>query len=282
MLVVAGGTPAGTLWRDAKATSSLAEDINGTSSLVKLDAAVAFAWLCRTFMVFILHGREGEMKTAAGIVMLSCAAASFAQTVYFNDFESRSTAGFNSSLVSTTPVGNRAFLGRFCNDTVTLSLNDLTPGSYRLAFDFYGIGTWDGSNLPGPDWFIVNSGSTELIRTTFAIGRTDVPSGVQLYPSIGGVGTAALSPGRTGAIENNTLGYISLGIYPRDAVWRLETDFEVTGSAHSLSFRAANLQGIDDESWGLDNVTVTRNIPAPGALATVFGALAVSNLRRRR
>ncbi len=222
------------------------------------------------------------MKTAVGIVMVSCAAASFAQTVYFNDFESGSAAGFDSSRLSTTPVGARSFLGRFCNDTVTLSLHDLTPGTYRLAFDFYGIGTWDGSNLPGPDWFIVDSGATELIRTTFAIGRTDVPSGVQLYPNIGGVGTASLSPGRTGAIENNTLGYISLGIYPRDAVWRLETDFEVTGATHALSFRAANLQGLDDESWGLDNVTVSRNIPAPGALATLFGGITLANRRRRR
>ncbi|MFZ4574099.1 MAG: hypothetical protein ACOYN0_06855 [Phycisphaerales bacterium] len=212
----------------------------------------------------------------------ACAAAVSAQTVYSHDFENGLAPGFNSGLIGQTPIAGRRFLGRFGNDSVTLSLTGLPSGSYRVDFDFYGIGTWDGNQAPGPDSFVVlHDLSTELLRTTFAIGSVDTRLGVQSYPGDGQSLLGGYWPGRSGAVENNTLGYYA-GVYARDAVWRLSADFDVEGDTARITFRGEGLQALSDESWGIDNVHVERVIPAPGGLLAAIGACAIAGGRRRR
>lgn len=222
--------------------------------------------------------------TRAGIALLlvAIAGSAHADTIYSNGFEDGLAPGFSSSLISVTPIGDRHYLGQFANESITLTLNDLEPGLHRVEFDFYGIGTWDGNQLPGPDWFVLLlNDEIELMRTTFAIGSEDTRVGTQLYPGTGADTNLASNPGRTEAIENDTLGYLYMGIYPRDAVWHLAADFMVDGTSAQLTFRGEGLQGIRDESWGLDNMSVSPVVPAPGVAGVLVGAAALAGRRRR-
>lgn len=201
-----------------------------------------------------------------------------ADVIWSQTFESGSAPEFSNVRFGMTHLGNRGFLGQYGNEATSLLLHDLTPGTYRLEFDFFGIGTWDGSEAPGPDWFVVSTEEAgELLRTTFAIGSEDTRIGWQAYPNLQGEALLA-APGRTGALENNTLGYIVDG-YQRDAVWRLAAEFNVVASTQCITFRGEGLQSLADECWGLDNM-VLFTVPSPGvgALAASLGIM----LRRRR
>jgi hypothetical protein len=209
---------------------------------------------------------------------LAAQSPAHAEIIWSQSFETGSAPEFSNPRFATTPIGHRRFLGQYSNDATSLTLRDLLPGTYRLEFDFFGIGTWDGSETPGPDWFVVSSGEAgELIRTTFAIGSEDTRIGWQAYPYLRGEALLA-APGRTGALENNTLGYLVENRYQRDAVWRLATEFDVVASTQCITFRGEGLQGLADESWGLDNM-VLFTVPSPGVLG-VFAGLGL--LRRRR
>ncbi len=212
------------------------------------------------------------------------AAIANAQTVYSHGFEDGLAPGFDVSSIDVSPLGNRHFLGQFGNDAATLTLSGLAPGQYRVEFDFYGIGTWDGNQLPGPDWFVLSQAEVgELLRTTFAIGSEDTRVGLQAYPGVGTDSNLLGWPGRTNAIENNTLGYLHAGIYQRDAVWRLGASFTVDGPPTELIFRGEGLQSLRDESWGIDNVDVQRVVvPSPGALGLAGAAVVFTGRRRRQ
>ncbi|MGC8990578.1 MAG: CARDB domain-containing protein, partial [Verrucomicrobiia bacterium] len=90
-------------------------------------------------------------------------------------------------------------------------------------------------------------GST-LLQSSFAL----YPGGQQSFPRRVGQGSYEA---RTGAVENNTLGYMWSGT-PMDAVYRLTFTFEHSGGTLELRFAGINLQGWPDEGWGLDNVQV--------------------------
>ena len=197
---------------------------------------------------------------------------------YFNDFEAPLDAGnWSSTLsdgpndqtssayaprVSSTPTGARRFLGEFANDKVTLTLSGLpehTGG--KVAFDLFVIRSWDGSEVPsgnpayGPDnWqlYVDGDASQPLINTTFANN-----SYRQQYPKSFEAGTepAKKYPARTGAVENNSLGYVH-GSSVMDSVYHIESLFAHTGSTVALSFAGSNLEGLGNESWGIDNVRV--------------------------
>ena len=69
-----------------------------------------------------------------------------------------------------------------------------------------------------------------------------------------------------------------------DAIYRtIGVDFTVTPNTPIvIRWRDGGLQGLNDESWGIDNVSVTySNVPAPGSLG-VMGGLLVLGRRRRR
>jgi len=177
---------------------------------------------------------------------------------YNDDFEGAVGEGWSKTSTDTTPSG-RIFLGRFGNDTVSLTLTGLPEHTdVTVSFDLFIIGAWDGNrtdNGLGPDlWTVGVRGGLTLIQTTFGNGD---PNSVyrQSYP---GWYPDAQNPKRSGAEENNTLSYPDPSGFTsvQDSVYHLSFKFSHSASTLTLDFAGAGLQSLDDESWGLDNVRV--------------------------
>ena len=143
---------------------------------------------------------------------------------------------------------NRRFLGQFNNDTVTLSISGLPPHDCLcVEFDFYAIQSWDGNNPgTGPDRLnVLIDGVNEFSETFAHPGQT---AGQTFGPD------PTFNPAQTGAVETGTLGYSFFS----DSVYRLSIcDLVHTSSTATITFSVAGLQGINDESWGLDNLEVS-------------------------
>lgn len=216
----------------------------------------------------------------SAIAGLSLASLANASVVYSNNFESGSTSGWSIPRGSVTPTG-RGFLGEFGNETPKLLLTNLgTHTGVTVAFDVYVIRSWDGnSDTPGvgPDvWsfgFDKPDGEQALITTTFACQPAQW-SREQSYPTAFGFGDAQMY---SGAAERDTLGYVHRD-WELSAVYRMQFTFPHASNDLGLWFRGSGLQQITDESWGIDNITVTT-IPTPGALA--LGGLSLGLLGRR-
>jgi hypothetical protein len=177
---------------------------------------------------------------------------------YSGDFEGVVSGEWSNATTDITPSG-RMFLGRFGNGTVSLTLTNLPEHTdVTVSFDLFIIGAWDGNrtdNGLGPDlWTASVRGGLTLIQTSFGNGD---PNSVyrQSYP---GWYPDAQNPKRSGAEENNTLGYPDpSGLTPiQDSVYQLSFKFSHSASTLTLDFSGAGLQSLDDESWGLDNVRV--------------------------
>jgi len=188
-------------------------------------------------------------------------------TVYFNDFESTVGSEWSNTTTSATPVGSRGFLGEFSNETASLSLTGLGQhNSITVSFDLYVISSWDGNStletteygILGPDVWDLSVGDQSLIHTTFSNHFNDSISSTstrQAFRDAFGDGDYAAG---TGAAETNTLGYMHpvQTSTPMDSVYHLTVTFDHLDSNLQIDFSALGLQGITDESWGLDNVTV--------------------------
>jgi len=175
------------------------------------------------------------------------------RVVYSNDFEEAEGPEWSNTSTDITQSGQR-FLGHFSNDTVSLTLNDLPSHTdVTVSFDLLIIRSWDGNGPEGPDvWDLSVAGGQTLLHTTFT--NAD-PSGTerQAYP---GTYPGGEHPGRTGAAETNTLGFTFRGT-PWDSVYRLISTFPHSASSLVLNFSGSGLQGVLDESWGIDNVEVS-------------------------
>lgn len=169
-----------------------------------------------------------------------------AQAFYINSFDGVVGAEWSNTSTDVTPVGERKFLGQLGNDSVSLTLSNLLPHTeIRVSFDLLVIQSWDGNDTTvGPDiWDLSVQDSSTLLHTTFSKGQR------QAYPDPYPGGD---HPARTGVTEYNTLGYSYYG----DAVYHLSYTFPHSASSLVLNFSASGLQGLSDESWGLDNVNV--------------------------
>jgi hypothetical protein len=133
-----------------------------------------------------------------------------------------------------------------------------------VTFDFYAIDSWDGDDTRfGVDHFQVLVNNQSLLRETFS--------------NHSGIAQTYRAP---------ELGGRDLGFDDRweDAIYRrIALDFTVPdGAPIQIRWQDLGLQGMNDESWGIDNVQVSwRMVPAPGA-AGVLGAGLLALSRRRR
>ena len=167
-----------------------------------------------------------------------------------------------------TPSG-RNFLGEFAKfDGTSLTVNNLpSHTSATVSFDLFIIRSWDGNNTQdGPDiWELSVAGNPILLRTTFNNSEPQFPRN-QAYPDVFPGGE---NPGSSGASEVNSLGY-RFGDLPSDSVYRLEFTFPHLDNSLQLNFSSygSGLEfGIEDESWGLDNVKVSVEPTLPQAVS---------------
>jgi hypothetical protein len=181
---------------------------------------------------------------------------------------------WSNSSTDVTPSGGRRFLGQFTNDTVRLTLDNLPAHTQAvLSFDLFILKTWDGNdNVFGPDhWGLRVVGGNTLLDTTFS----QYDSLKQAYPDWYPGGN---HPAHTGAAEINTLGYT---FRDGDSVYNLSFAFPHSGSSLAFEFWGSGLQSMDDESWGLDNVSVNA-VPEPATMQLLVGAAIAGLLFRLR
>lgn len=197
-----------------------------------------------------------------------------AQDYYFNDFEGEIGSEWSNTSTSTTPLNIRRFLGEFNNDFVYLSLNSLPAHTViTVTFDLFIIRSWDGNTTEykggpvGPDiWDLqLLGGITPLLHTSFS--NWDTLGFYQAYPDSYPDGNYFA---RTGATENNSLGYTNSVGEIMDSVYHLSFTFPHSSNDLTFIFSSYGLQEIFDESWGLDNVSVSGdfsdtslNLPFP-------------------
>ncbi len=192
---------------------------------------------------------------------------------YFNDFQS--SVGDEWSTTGPSPLGldsaplnsSRMFLGR--NDgfntniaggvgAETVSLNLISIGAHSnvtVEFDLFILQSWDAAGpFGGPDVFNFNvGGGPVLLNTTFSNVQE-----LQHYPANFSGDEATdppLNTHGTGSAEQSTLGYND-NYGDSDTVYHLSFTFPHTASNLTLNFAGVGLTSIDDEAWGLDNVSV--------------------------
>jgi hypothetical protein len=149
------------------------------------------------------------------------------------------------------------------DQTVILSLKDLAPHTRAaVTFDLYVLKSWDGNSTRyGPDRFMVRvADGPVLLDTTFSNNpKVQEDGSYQSYP--GSCGDTPSHPPQTGAISTGTLGY---GEFFKDSIYHLSFEFPHTESTLTLQFASSLFEGKGpaDESWGLDNVVVSADVPA--------------------
>ncbi len=114
------------------------------------------------------------------------------------------------------------------------------------------------------------------LHTTFAIVDTHPAASAarQAYPDRHPGGSHLPE---TGAAEVDTLGYLFFGSQT-DAVYHLAFTFPHADPALQLQFSGIGLERLNDESWGIDNVSVSlAGVPEPTVAVSLligFGLLA--------
>lgn len=224
------------------------------------------------------HGR-----TALGVIT-ALATASIVQTatagptlIFSDDFEASTVKKEWTWGLLTKTSNLTQFGGRYSNNSVGLRLNapdagksstgtdgeDTNRQSYTLQFDFYCLDSWDGNDPKyGKDQFAVSVNSADVFRATFDNVWSKKSD---LTPDMGPV----------------DLGFKE---YPDSIFRKITVGFELPVGVNPLiCFYDSGLQGVNDESWGIDNVKVFYNglVPAPGTLAAA-PMLGLAALRRRR
>ncbi len=195
-----------------------------------------------------------------------------ADVIYQTDFENGAGPQWNGNVVVTELAAFTRYLGRYSGtDMAGLAgpaapVSLLGPGEsflYTVTFDLYAIDSWDGSEpTQGPDAMRVYVNGTKFFDETIANQHT----------------LQSFRPPDIGPIQ---LGYHQF--FP-DSIYRgIEVPFTAPGATSlSIKFWGNVLQGMGDESWGIDNVSVSYSVvPAPGA-AALLGLAGLAALRRRR
>ncbi|MDX1952258.1 MAG: FG-GAP-like repeat-containing protein [Verrucomicrobiota bacterium] len=179
------------------------------------------------------------MKNLCLSLLIAVFVSPFAQSAtvpYFTDFEGGVPPEWTSGVPGGSPDSPLTrFNGPYSNDSREIVFDNLVVGtSYTVLFDLYVIDSWDG----GSDTFIVRLDGTEVVRGTLSnFGQA------QTFPFPRSQGPEDM---------------ISVPGWP-DSIYRAVTfTFEATNSVATISFAGQNLEGVGNESWGIDNFRVQQ------------------------
>lgn len=228
---------------DVGAPFVIGEDYNSGSA-----AGIYFTGLIDEPSIYNRALAAGEVQALynAGTAGKCGAGAGGASVPYLTDFEAGVGPEWTVPQWSTTEtLGFTRFTGRFDNSPQTLVLTNLVPGvAYTLGFDFYALDSLDGGSINGGDLFNVAINSVNVFQNTFDNYNSEPPNGSQTYPGRPDEGRAnfGFTPGFVDAIYRN-----------------IQINFTASNSFAAISFYGQNLQTVDDESWGLDNVSVVTS-----------------------
>jgi len=214
--------------------------------------------------VTLQSSQPGVSPVLHGLTIQPALEVNYGVLIYSNDFAGAVGPEWSANRTDATPAGGRRFLGQFGNERVTLSISSLPPhAAITVVLDQFIIRGWDGNSATdGPDLFEADvAGGLKLIRSTFNNGPAGSASPGQAYP---GNYPDDTFPARTGAVENNTLGFAVPGAGITDSVYRHIWSFPHSAEALTLNFSASGLAAaLPEESWGLDNVEIYV-VPAEG------------------
>ncbi len=219
---------------------------------------------------------------AGGLALLGMIAPSaHAQTVrtlYENSFEARELGSVWSTNTKLAIAGSTltTFNGNYSNGFTRLTLPAATrpqnvAGSstflfnrFTVKFDLYILDSWDGN------------------ETTYGVDRLKVlVNSVAKFDETFTNHTGITQSFRSPDVSGSNLGFAGW----RDAIYRgVSFTFDDPGtSTLAIQWQDGGLQGISDESWGIDNVKVTYQVvPAPGPASCLLAGLGLLARRRRR
>lgn len=198
-----------------------------------------------------------------------------------DDFDAAPGPEWSVQSVSTTPDGERTFLGELSAEAATLTLTLPPHTAVSVELDLLTLKSWDGNGAIccGPDrWTLAvvdDAGALAsalcdldlapcpgvLLDTTFSTLSPDVfPAQVQSFPDA----FPASHPAFTGAAEVQDFGYAHCPAVCDDAVYHLAYTVPHVSATLVVRFTGAPDQALDDESWGLDSLRVVARLD-PGA-----------------
>jgi len=154
---------------------------------------------------------------------------------YATDFESGVGPEW-SSATTDHDADFTNFLGRFNQDSVQLALDTVVGEVYQIEFDFFAFDSWDPDS--NGDSLVITASGSEIFRETIGKETTSTT-----YENPIDESGALIYSNRSGADD--------------DAIYRNVTvTFTATSSTTTITFSDTLDQDVDDESWGIDNVSV--------------------------
>lgn len=218
------------------------------------------------------------LKYMAAAILLGASSTAPAAVSYFNDFSGASDGKWsNYTTYTTTEATPNQVLGRFAGTGAgtgtTLSLSGL-DGHYAVAveFDLYLFDTWDsrltntGSSNPkwNPDLIQVSSDNQLQLSLGFEATNKSV-----LTEYVSGTTTLQIAAGDFGGLD------------ARDRVFHISALFAHSAPTLNLMFATLSMQGINDESYGIDNIRVSTVVPIPSSALLIAGGMLVISRKRR-
>lgn len=230
---------------------------------------------------------------ALAIAGLAANAQAAEITVFSTDFNGTLATGITPGSATLTgvqgyaglgPVGNQFggnFLRSMTGNVVTLSLSDLpTHTAISLDFLFAAIDSLDGTGTyPSGDFFNVVVDGTTIFNESFA---NAMASQIQSYNPPPDVQLARMID----------LGFTGPGGFYTDSAYNLGADPIFSNIAHTAStltvqffIQGVGIQDLNDESWAMDNLSVSVTaVPVPAAVwlfgAGLIGLVGVGRRRR--
>ncbi|WP_374586597.1 PEP-CTERM sorting domain-containing protein [Pseudoduganella sp.] len=222
-----------------------------------------------------------NLKAILAAAALAAAIPASAGVVYTNNFESNSNGFIGAGSLTGTQgygalgFGQQMLRNSSAGEATALKLN-LGSALYtaNLSLSLAVIDSWDGNNCCGPDYFNIRVDGKLLLTQNFDI-----------------FGAPAVSPNLSLLSYGNQLGFSGTW---GDQAYTLSLSLgNLAAGAHTIEFfsSGAMWQAGDDESWAIDNLSISGERPLPpndvpepvtGALlAGGLGAMALARRRRR-